>query len=206
MALANAPLRDDGLGDLGKLTALEKLSLQYTDVTDEGIKQLTGLKNLRYLDLSGHRRRRQRPGEDRHADRDRGAAAEFRAVDDERPEADRRADAAQTARPVAHRDHQSGMDAIGSLTNLEWLDLDHTRITDAGLAKLAGLTKLTELGLDSVELTDKGVVSLAGIGSLRELDLYHTLVTDKGFELLQKALPACRIHYERDSAKRERRS
>jgi Leucine-rich repeat (LRR) protein len=98
------------------------------------------------------------------------------------------------------------MDAIGKLASLESLDIDHTRITDAGLAKLAGLTKLTALTLDSVDLTDAGVAHLAGIGSLRELDLYHTLVTDKGFEQLQKALPNCRIHYERDSAKRERRS
>jgi hypothetical protein len=79
-------------------------------------------------------------------------------------------------------------------------------VTDAGLAKLAGLTRLTELGLDSVDLTDAGAARLAGIRSLRELDLYHTLVTDKGFELLKKALPECQIHYERDSAKRERRS
>ncbi|PYR40736.1 MAG: hypothetical protein DMF93_10265, partial [Acidobacteria bacterium] len=75
-----------------------------------------------------------------------------------------------------------------------------------GLARLSGLTKLTDLALDSVDLTDAGVAALAGIKSLRELDLYHTLVTDKGYEQLKQALPGCRIHYERDSAKRERRS
>ena len=64
----------------------------------------------------------------------------------------------------------------------------------------------TDLTLDSVDLTDAGAAHLAEIRSLRQLDLYHTLVTDKGFERLKTALPGCQIHYERDSAKRERRS
>ena len=58
----------------------------------------------------------------------------------------------------------------------------------------------------AIDLTDAGVARLAEIRSLRQLDLYHTLVTDKGFEQLKSALPLCQIHYERDSAKRERRS
>ena len=98
------------------------------------------------------------------------------------------------------------MDIVAKLASLESLELDHTKVSDAGLAKLAGLTKLTDLALDSVDLTDAGVARLAEIRSLRQLDLYHTLVTDKGFEQLKSALPQCQIHYERDSAKRERRS
>jgi hypothetical protein len=65
---------------------------------------------------------------------------------------------------------------------------------------------MADLSLDSVDLTDAGVARLAEIQSLKQLDLYHTLVTDKGFEQLKSALPQCVIHYERDSAKRERRS
>ena len=98
------------------------------------------------------------------------------------------------------------MDIVGELAGLESLELDHTKVGDAGLAKIAGLTKLTDLALDSVDLTDAGVAHLAAIRTLRQIDLYHTLVTDKGFDQLKKALPDCRIHYERDSAKRERRS
>jgi hypothetical protein len=98
------------------------------------------------------------------------------------------------------------MEMVGKLASLEALELDYTKVGDAGLAKLTALTHLTDLALDSVDLTDAGVAHLAGIRSLRQLDLYHTLVTDKGFEQLKTALPDCRIHYERDSAKRERRS
>jgi Leucine-rich repeat (LRR) protein len=98
------------------------------------------------------------------------------------------------------------MDAIGKLTNLESLDLDYTRVGDPGVAKLAGLTKLANLELDSVNLTDAGVSHLTGLRSLRQLDLYHTLVSEKGLQQLKMALPECQMHYERDSARRERRS
>jgi Leucine-rich repeat (LRR) protein len=98
------------------------------------------------------------------------------------------------------------MDAVGKLVSLESLDLDYTQVGDAGVAKLAGLTKLVNLELDSVDLTDAGVSHLTGLRSLRQLDLYHTLISEKGFQQLKNALPNCQMHYERDSAKRERRS
>ena len=53
------------------------------------------------------------------------------------------------------------METVGRLADLESLDLDHTKVSDAGIAKLAGLTRLTDLELDSVELTDAGVAHLA---------------------------------------------
>ncbi|HXI27851.1 MAG TPA: hypothetical protein VNG89_05505, partial [Vicinamibacterales bacterium] len=48
----------------------------------------------------------------------------------------------------------AGMDTIAKLTTLEAIELDHTKLADAGIAKLAGLAKLTDLLLDSVELTE----------------------------------------------------
>jgi formyltetrahydrofolate synthetase len=98
------------------------------------------------------------------------------------------------------------MDTVGQLAALEALDLDHTKVTDAGIAKLTGLTRLLNLELDSVELTDAGVAQLGALRSLKELDLYHTLVSEKAFQQLQTTLPACHIQYDRDSTRRERRS
>ena len=51
------------------------------------------------------------------------------------------------------------MAIIGTLANLESLNVGYTTVGDAGLAHLSGLTKLTELLLDTVELTDAGVAS-----------------------------------------------
>jgi len=98
------------------------------------------------------------------------------------------------------------MTTVGRLVNLESLDLTYTHVSDAERAKLAPLTKLVDLKLDSVDLTDAGIATVAALRSLKQLDLYHTLVTEKGYEKLKAALPNCEINYERDSARRERRS
>ena len=98
------------------------------------------------------------------------------------------------------------MEAVGKLARLESLNLDHTGVGDAGIAKLTGLTRLVDLQLDSVALTDAGAAHLGRLSSLRDLDLYHTLVSEKGFQQLKTALPDCRIQYDRDSTRRERRS
>jgi hypothetical protein len=68
------------------------------------------------------------------------------------------------------------------------------------------LANLASLELDSVDLTDAGIAHLGGLRALKDLDLYHTLVSEKGFEQLKTLLPGCRIQYDRDSTRRERRS
>jgi hypothetical protein len=55
------------------------------------------------------------------------------------------------------------------MPQLQWLYLDDTGITDAGLKHLVGLTRL------------------------QELDLHGTHVTDEGIAKLQEALPNCQI-------------
>jgi hypothetical protein len=95
---------------------------------------------------------------------------------------------------------------VAKLASLESLNLEHTKVTDPGFAKLTGLAKLATLELDSVDLTDAAIAHLGGLRALKDLDLYHTLVTEKGYEQLKTLLPACRIQYDRDSTRRERRS
>jgi hypothetical protein len=57
------------------------------------------------------------------------------------------------------------------LTQLEWLQLGYTQVTDAGLEHLKGLNQLRALGLESTKVTDEGV------------------------KKLQQALPMCYIHH-----------
>ena len=56
------------------------------------------------------------------------------------------------------------------MQNLETLNLNDTKITDAGLKEIAKLQNLTHLFLGSTKITDAGVAEL------------------------KKALPNCRIH------------
>ncbi len=59
---------------------------------------------------------------------------------------------------------------VAALHDLEILDLDHSRLTDAGLVHLESLT------------------------NLKLLFLIQTDVTDEGVERLQQALPRCKIY------------
>ena len=66
------------------------------------------------------------------------------------------------------------MEALGTLADLEFLDLDGTPVADIGFLKGAG--KLRELVLSDTQVTD--ISALAGVASLERLDLSHTGVTD----------------------------
>ena len=64
-------------------------------------------------------------------------------------------------------------------------------MTDAGIEALTSLTELQELRLDGTKVTDAGLVHLAGLERLQFLELWNTQVTDSGLaHLLQ--LPALR--------------
>ena len=90
-------------------------------------------------------------------------------------------------------------DRVGQgLTQLQWLQLSYTKVTDAGLAHLDGLTQLHYLELADTEVTDAGLVHLEGLTQLQELVLYGSdggdcQVTDAGVTNLHSALPYCHI-------------
>ena len=82
--------------------------------------------------------------------------------------------------------------AVG--TELLWLDLSRTGITDAGLKVLARMPNLKHLDLNGTAVGDDGVRALAGLNKLEALSLYGTRVTDAGLPALQ-GLPSLRRLY-----------
>jgi hypothetical protein len=64
------------------------------------------------------------------------------------------------------------------------LDLQQTKVTDAGLAALAPFTKLRKLQLQNTALSDAGLEHLGKLASLEILNLYGTGVTDGGLQHL----------------------
>jgi hypothetical protein len=84
---------------------------------------------------------------------------------------------------------------LGSVgSDLFWLDLSRTGITDAGLKVLAKMPNLRHLDLRGTAVGDDGVRALAGLKKLETLSLYGTGVTDAGLESLQ-GLPSLRRLY-----------
>lgn len=79
------------------------------------------------------------------------------------------------------------------ILHLANLDLRGTKVTDAGLVHLSDLKSLSELNLSGTRITDAGLVSLKGLSSLSRLTLVLTDTTSEGRAMLRKALPNCTI-------------
>jgi len=78
-----------------------------------------------------------------------------------------------------------GLRHLSGLTQLKWLLLYQTKVTDEGLRHLSGLTQLTELGLYfTPEVTNKGLRHLSGLTQLTTLHLVGNKVTDEGLRHL----------------------
>src|SRR5262245_30775574 len=134
--LDRAKVTDAGLKQLAGLKNLSALYLASTKVTDAGLRELTGLENLSTLDLSGTK------------------------VTD------------------------AGLKALAPLKNLSALYLVHNEVTDVGLRELVGLAKLSVLHLSFTKVTDAGMKELAKLKNLTELQLSFTKVTDAGLKEL----------------------
>ncbi len=70
-------------------------------------------------------------------------------------------------------------------SNVRWLDLGGTAITDAGLTQVAAMPNLTRLHLERTTISDAGLGRIAKLGELEYLNLYATAITDAGLEDLQ---------------------
>jgi Leucine-rich repeat (LRR) protein len=75
---------------------------------------------------------------------------------------------------------------LSGLTNLDYLNLVNTAVTDAGLAHLSKLPKLRELFLDGTAITDVGLDHLSGCTNLERLGISETAVTDAGLAHLSR--------------------
>jgi YHS domain-containing protein len=71
-------------------------------------------------------------------------------------------------------------------SNLRWLDLGGTRVTDAGLAHLAIMPNLTRLHLERTSITDAGLSRLVDLPNLEYLNLYGDDLTDAVVEVLRQ--------------------
>jgi hypothetical protein len=136
------------------------LRLGGTAVTDTGLKELVGLKNLRRLDLQTTR----------VTDAALKTLATFENLED--------LSLGHTQVTLA------GLKGLAGLTNLRKLDLQGTRVTDAGMKELTALTNLRSLNLQGTRVTDAGMKELTALTNLRSLNLWSTLVTNAGLKEL----------------------
>lgn len=85
-----------------------------------------------------------------------------------------------------------GIGKLQSLINVKRLIIRSTKITDTGLAHLRGMP-LVELDAADTQITDAGLDSLKNQSKLTLLSLTKTKTTPAGRATLRKALPECEI-------------
>jgi internalin A len=89
---------------------------------------------------------------------------------------------------------------IGSFTKLKTLDLQHTRVTDAGMPHLKQL-KLHWLCLHNTAVSSKGLTAIADMTEMKQLHLAYTRVDDAGLDIVSrmKDLESCDLSATRVS-------
>lgn len=87
----------------------------------------------------------------------------------------------------------AGCSKLAGLTQLTWYNLDNTQLTDAGLDHLAGMTELTFLHLGSTGVSDAGMPKLLGLKKLKDLKVTRTSTTEAGAKLLTDKIPGLEV-------------
>jgi internalin A len=197
LALWQTGVTNEGLKTLAELDNLRRLELYICDgITNDGMKELAALKQLRTLNISLTR----------HDLTDRGVKAlvvlkqlqtlyiaSYHVTDASLKEI-----AAMPNLKTLGLKCQSitgkGLKHLAALKKLQELDLSSTKLTEEGMKELATLEHLKWLNLCYTDVTDAGLKHLSALKQLRTLYLYHTpQVTEKSFDELSKALPKCKI-------------
>ena len=173
LQLADVPITDAMLKDIGRLKNLEWLGLEGSKITDAGLSHLSGLPQLKNLVLGS-------------------VNAEPRV----------RSTTAITDAGLLHLKNlkilellslngtcvtDKGLSEIVSLPELWGLFLAETRVTDAGLVSLQRAQKLTDVSLQNTAITDEGLRALSCLPNLYGLNLSNTRITDQGLSHLAAA-------------------
>ena len=90
----------------------------------------------------------------------------------------------------------AGTECLTSLKRLEWLNLDQTQITDVSLKSVAPLNSLKFLHLGSTAVSDAGMPELVTLSNLSRLIVTRTQVTSSGVTTVQTWLPTVDIQLE----------
>jgi len=165
LCLYYIPATDGNMRHVGRLTGLKVLHLEMTNIGDDGLKQVRGMKSLERLYLP-------------NGLTDAGLV---------------HVGQVQSLKALhfgGNRATDAGLVHVAKLANLEELSLGGTYqdkkgkvlpslITDAGLVQLARLPRLQYLALFG-DFSDAGLVHLKNLPSLRNLNLSHLKITDAG--------------------------
>ncbi len=165
-------ITDAHLAEAPLLTQLVALTLEQSEVTDQGVRRLADLPNLQRLKIRGGA-----IGDDgvKHLSR----LTELRSVN----------------LPQGSFTDQ-GLASLAQLPHLEQLRFGSSKVTDEGLKHIANMKNLRFLHLIHAPITDAGLQHLHGMTQLESFYLDGGQATEQGLGDLLKALPGLHIHLD----------
>lgn len=84
---------------------------------------------------------------------------------------------------------------LKNIERITRLQLQNTRVTDAGLAALEGMTNIASINLEGTAISDKGLDTLKNISNLKCVFAAGTRVTEDGSLALKRAVPGVIVYY-----------
>jgi len=187
-------LNDAAIEPCRDLVFLKRVNVDFSQITNAGLKHLAGNVRLASLELAGTR----------VGDAGLEYLANLRNL--------KRLDLSATSVSDAGLKHLRGMVRLQELSlaetdvgdegikhlrgmsQLRWLRLDVTCISDSALKTVATFPELEELRVLGTAITDEGLTHLSELSRLRLLDLRYSPVTDAGLRHLA-TLPALETVY-----------
>jgi internalin A len=164
--LDKTQVSDADLRVVSKLRHTRSLSLNWTDISDEGLASIHGISELTYLGLC----------------KTKVTSEGIRLLPQQ-----------LTGCTLVLAETSVGDDALSDLSGCEMLNLDETHITSHGIQELADSKTLSNLAIQHTAVDDAAVPFLAQIKSLTWLHISGTRISGEGLISLRSALPQCRI-------------
>jgi internalin A len=183
LTLTGTNVTDVGLKKVGLLKGLARLDLRDCKIGDSGVNNLAELKKLAYLNVCGTQ----------ISDASMTSIARLsnlRELEiDSTGVTDRGLQSVDlsglTLFYLGHtRISDVGLEKVGLLQRLEYLDLSSLRITDNGVTHLSQLKQLKRLYLRDTGISDNAIGTIATLINLESLDLRDTDVTNKALREL----------------------
>ncbi len=196
LSLGNTKVTDAGLKELKGLKNLTTLELMWTPVTDVGLKELKDLKNLESLSLSITQVTDAGMKELKDLKNLKSLFLGDRISDAGLKEL-KNIETLTALYVGGKKITDAGLKELKNYKNLATLNLNGANVTDEGLKELRELKNLTMLELGYAQVTDAGLKSIKDLKNLTSLCLFGTQVTDAGVNSLKelKNLAALDLSY-----------
>ena len=164
--LDGTKVSDSDLRLICKLRRTKKLSLNKTDVSDEGLISIRGMTELNYLGLM----------------KSKVTTEGIRLLPPPR-----------NGCTLVLEDTSVGDSAVANLSRCGLLNLQGTSITSQGIKELAESKTLNVLSISRTAVDDAAVPSLVKIKTLSWLTVSDTRISGEGLFTLRSALPQCNV-------------